>query len=128
MAHEAGLTSKAGSSGGFQTNGLAILDTGASRSVIGEDNIPSLMEQLPKPVRSRVKEKASHVAFRFGNNQIEYSYKQLHIPIKAQTHSHVVDRRSRSEGNSVFAVNRNDETSWNNHIFGKEFMFLESIR
>ena len=53
VAHEAGLTSKAASSGGFQANGLAILDTGASRSVIGEDNIPSLMEQLLKPVRSR---------------------------------------------------------------------------
>ena len=74
-AFEAGLTSKTGTSGAFQTNGLALLDTGASRSVIGEENVPCLMDQLPKPVRSRVKERASRVAFRFGNNQIEYSYK-----------------------------------------------------
>ena len=70
-----------GQASGFETNGMAILDTGASRSVIGELHLPKLMSQLPEPVRSRVKEKASRIAFRFGNNQIEYSYKQVHIPI-----------------------------------------------
>ena len=39
------------------------------------------MSQLPEHVRRLVKEKASRIAFRFGNNQIEYSYKQIHIPI-----------------------------------------------
>ena len=50
---EHGLTSKAGQSEGFKTNGMAIIDTGASR-----------------------------VAFRFGNNQVEHSYKQIHVPIE----------------------------------------------
>ena len=77
-----GLTSKSGESLGFRTNGMAILDTGASRSVIGEDNLPMLLGQLPITVRDRVKDRASRVAFRFGNNQIEYSYKQIHIPIE----------------------------------------------
>ena len=77
-----GLTSKSGESLGFRTNGMAILDTGASRSVIGEENLPMLLDQLPITVRDRVKDRASRVAFRFGNNQIEYSYKQIHIPIE----------------------------------------------
>ena len=76
-----GLFSKTGQSTGFETNGMAILDTGASRSVIGDANLPKLLDQLPKKVRSCVKEQASRVAFRFGNNQIEHSYKQVHIPI-----------------------------------------------
>ena len=79
--NEEGLISKAGRTTGFDTNGMAILDTGASRSVIGDANLPKLMNQLPPVVRSRVKEQASRVAFRFGNNQIEHSYKQVHIPI-----------------------------------------------
>ena len=79
---EAGPTSKSGQSSGFETNGMAILDTGASRSVIGDINLPKLRSKLPEHVRSRVKERASRIAFRFGNNQIEYGYKQVHIPIE----------------------------------------------
>ena len=63
------------------TPGMAILDTGASRSVVGEDHVPWIIEQLPDQIRSMVKEKDSRVGFRFGNNQIEYSFKQLQIPL-----------------------------------------------
>ena len=77
-----GLINKVEEASGFQTNGVAILDTGASRSVIGEESLPVLLNQLPSTVRDRVKEKASRVAFRFGNNQIEHSFKQIHIPIE----------------------------------------------
>ena len=80
----AGLTNRAGSLSGFQTNGMAILDTGASRSVVGDEHLQMLLEQLPTFVRDRVKEKPSRVTFRFGNNQIEHSYKQIHIPIDKQ--------------------------------------------
>ena len=79
---EHGLTSKAGQSEGFKTNGVAIIDTGASRSVIGEENLQTFLDLLPESVRSRVKERASRVAFRFGNNQVEHSYKQIHVPIE----------------------------------------------
>ena len=81
---DTGLINEAEEASGFQTNGVAILDTGASRSVIGEENLPVLQNQLPSTVRVRVKAKASREAFRFGNNQIEHSLKQIHIPIEYQ--------------------------------------------
>ena len=61
--------------------GMAILDTGASRSVIGDDHVPIMLQKLPEAVRSQVKEQPSCIGFRFGNNQIAYSYKQLRIPL-----------------------------------------------
>ena len=65
-----------------QANGLAILDTGASRSVIGIEHVPAVMQKLPPRVRQAVKECPSKVGFRFGNNQIAYSFKQLQIPLE----------------------------------------------
>ena len=67
-----------------KTQGQAIVDTGASRSVIGIDNVPAFLNSLPTSVRNRVKEKPSRIGFRFGNNQIEYSFKQLRIPIDCE--------------------------------------------
>ena len=64
-----------------QFRGMAILDTGASRSVIGQEHVPIMLEKLPASVRQRVKEQPSRIGFRFGNNQIAYSYKQLRIPV-----------------------------------------------
>eukprot|EP00435_Cladocopium_sp_Y103_P045775 s379_g13.t1 len=63
--------------------GLAILDTGASRSVIGSDLWPGVLKSLPTAVRNQVQEHPSKVGFRFGNNQITYSFKQVRIPIFA---------------------------------------------
>ena len=63
-----------------KTQGQAIVDTGASRSVIGIDNVPVLLNSLPSGVCSRVKEKPSRIGFRFGNHQVEYSFKQLRYP------------------------------------------------
>ena len=60
---------------------MAILDTGASRSVVGEDIVPALMKSLPTIIRSMVQESPSKVGFRFGKNQVTYSFKQLKIPI-----------------------------------------------
>ena len=49
--------------------GKAILDTGASRSVIGRELVPGVLKQLPRKIRNQVREKPSRVGFRFGNNQ-----------------------------------------------------------
>ena len=54
----------------------AVLDTGASRSVIGSELVPSLLKNLSAEVCARVKEVPSHVGFRFGNNQVLYSKSQ----------------------------------------------------
>ena len=67
-----------------QAAGLAILDTGASRSVIGNDHVPSVLGKLPASIRAQVRECPSKVGFRFGNNQIAYSFKQLQIPLMHQ--------------------------------------------
>ena len=65
--------------GKFQ--GYAILDIGASRSVIGDDVLPYLIKSLPPSVRQLIYEVPSKVGFRFGNNQITHSFKQVRIPI-----------------------------------------------
>eukprot|EP00435_Cladocopium_sp_Y103_P051036 s1582_g15.t1 len=67
--------------GAIADEGLAILDTGASRSVIGADLWPGVWKSLPAKVQSHVQEIPSKVGFRFGNNQITYSFKQIRIPI-----------------------------------------------
>ena len=41
-----------------------------------------MMQLLDPATRARAKEKASCIGFRFGNNQIEYSFKQVWIPIR----------------------------------------------
>ena len=64
------------------SHGLAIVDTGASRSVIGIDHVPDMLKGLPPQVQKSVRECPSKVGFRFGNNQIEYSFKQIQIPIE----------------------------------------------
>eukprot|EP00435_Cladocopium_sp_Y103_P023238 s1363_g5.t1 len=63
------------------SHGLAITDTGASRSVIGCDNVPKVLQNLPASIRQMVREQPSCVGFRFGNNQVSYSFKQLQIPL-----------------------------------------------
>ena len=82
-----GLTNRAG---GFvsqnhldamQSQGMAILDAGASRSVIGQDHVPAMLQKLPASVHDQVVEKPSRVGFGFGNNQVAYSFKQLRIPL-----------------------------------------------
>ena len=64
-----------------QASGMAILDTGASRSVIGNDHVTAVLQKLPASVREQVRECPSKVGFRFGNNHIAYSFKQLQIPL-----------------------------------------------
>ena len=39
-----------------QCQGMAILDTGASRSVIGQDHVPIMLSKLPATVREQVVE------------------------------------------------------------------------
>ena len=61
----------------------AVLDTGASRSVIGSELVPSLLKDLSASVRTRVKEVPSHIGFRFGNNQVLYSQSQIQVPLSS---------------------------------------------
>ena len=47
-----------------------IIDTGASKTVIGQSKIKSLIRSLPVEVQRKMNWKKSETAFRFGNNAI----------------------------------------------------------
>ena len=66
----------------------AILDTGASRCIIGEKTLKLLQSHLPTDVSSKLKTSPSQVKFRFGNEQSLTSSYRIHFPLKA------VDRRT----------------------------------
>jgi hypothetical protein len=63
------------------TTGMAIVDTGASRSVTGSDHVPAVLRKLPASIRQMVREQHSNTGFRFGNNPVLYSFKHLQIPL-----------------------------------------------
>ena len=62
----------------------AILDTGASRCIIGEKTLIKLKQALPECLRDRFRQKDSQVKFRFGNNQTLTSMYAVQIPLKHQ--------------------------------------------
>ena len=59
----------------------AILDTGASRCIIGEKVLQQLRKHLPPEIDSQVKQVPSSVTFRFGNNQSLTSSYRIQIPL-----------------------------------------------
>ena len=59
----------------------AILDTGASRCIIGEKILQQLRQHLPSEIDSQVKQVPSSVTFRFGNNQSLTSSYRIQIPL-----------------------------------------------
>ena len=58
-----------------------IIDTGASKSVIGQRRVKRLIESLPKAVQDRVQWGKSETVFRFGNNGVLSSVGALYLPI-----------------------------------------------
>lgn len=62
----------------------AILDTGASRCIIGEKVLQQLRQHLPPEIDSQVKQVPSSVTFRFGNNQSLTSSYRIQIPLLRQ--------------------------------------------
>ena len=61
----------------------AILDTGASRRVIGEKVWDQLYDQLPEAIQKKVRKTPSKVKFRFGNNQTLQSEYQVQVPLQS---------------------------------------------
>ena len=58
----------------------AILDTGASKTVIGKDIFDAFVSQLPVHVQRQIKRADSQVIFRFGNNGVLPSLGSAYIP------------------------------------------------
>ena len=63
----------------------AILDTGASRCIIGEKTLSTLKSQLPDFVIDKLKKTKSQVKFRFGNNQFLTSEYRIHFPLQRES-------------------------------------------
>ena len=63
-----------------ETPGHGIVDTGASKTVIGQHRVQPLLETLPLGVRQRVQWRTSATVFRFGNNDTLKSVGALFIP------------------------------------------------
>ena len=80
QSHQANLSNEKGTS--LVPDSRAILDTGASRSVIGRHLVAPLLKSLPKHVRDRIRKVPSKVGFRFGNNHVAFSHEQLQIPFE----------------------------------------------
>ena len=59
---------------------LAILDTGASKTVIGKKRVAAFLSSLPQKVRDRVHWRGSNTVFRFGNNGTLKSVGVLFLP------------------------------------------------
>ena len=68
---------------------FAILDTGASRCIIGSSILSKLVRRLPADIRDNLKERPSQIRFRFGNNQTLTSQKRIHFPLKSSQHERV---------------------------------------
>ena len=63
---------------------FAILDTGASRCIIGTNVLQKLLSRLPKSVCRSLKERPSQIKFRFGNNETLTSQKRIYFPFWSQ--------------------------------------------
>ena len=84
----------------------AILDTGASRCVIGSQILNQLLQRLPKDVRSTVQQKPSQIKFRFGNNQTLTSKYRVLVPLNGSSHERVWLRVEVVDGMTPFLFSK----------------------
>ena len=63
----------------------AILDTGASRCVIGQVTLDEFLDHLDPTIVAQIKRSPSQVTFRFGNNQTLSSQHRIYLPLQ---HAH----------------------------------------
>eukprot|EP00435_Cladocopium_sp_Y103_P052793 s935_g16.t1 len=66
----------------FATSGtVGVVDLGASQTVIGSEQVPDLLAQLPEWVKQQTRRCACHLVFRFGNHQTLVSKHALVLPL-----------------------------------------------
>jgi hypothetical protein len=70
----------------FATAGTTgVLDLGASQTVVGSEQVPELLANLPEWVRQRTRRCPCNLTFRFGNHQTLASRHALVLPLGQQT-------------------------------------------
>ena len=67
------------------TGSEGVLDTGASRTVVGSNRVPSILKGLDAEVRAGVRKTASEVVFKFGNSGTLKSKHALLLPTSEST-------------------------------------------
>lgn len=68
----------------FASHGsCGILDTGATKSVVGSKLLPSLIESLPAEIREQLFRTSCDITFRFGNQGTLDSQQALVIPLQS---------------------------------------------
>ena len=60
--------------------GLGIIDTGASKTVIGQKRVSALLGSLPSALSSKVERRRSDTVFSFGNNGTLRTLGALFVP------------------------------------------------
>ena len=60
---------------------VGVVDLGASKSVIGEEQLCELVPQLPENIRSKLRRVPCHLVFRFGNHQTLTSRVAIRFPL-----------------------------------------------
>eukprot|EP00435_Cladocopium_sp_Y103_P002596 s5225_g1.t1 len=71
----------------FATHGsFGILDLGASKTVIGSDSLPELIQSLDESTRQGLQRTACHITFRFGNQATLTSKQALILPLGSLKH------------------------------------------
>ena len=61
---------------------FGIVDLGASQTVIGQQQVPELLNHLPVPIRSKVKKVPCSTMFRFGNSSAVECQEALLVPLQ----------------------------------------------
>lgn len=60
---------------------VGVVDLGASQTVIGSQQVPDMLANLPNHIRKQVKKTACNLVFRFGNHQTLTSRVALILPV-----------------------------------------------
>ena len=69
----------------FASSGtIGVVDLGASQSVIGSQQVPELMSQLPLNIQKQVRRTDCHLIFRFGNHQTLTSRHAILFPLNRE--------------------------------------------
>ena len=95
--------------------GLAIIDTGASRSVIGSDNVPAVLQKLPSN---------THL-FSFWEQSLCLQFQTDAKPSHVWKAPYMASYRDCFKGHSIPDLNQDDEKFGSNTGFVKQHMFSE---
>ena len=66
----------------FASSGIGVVDVGASKSVIGEDQLRELFPQLPEEIRLKLRRSPCNLVFRFGHRQTLTSRVAIQFPLR----------------------------------------------